>query len=785
MTKFSHGYHFVLKLFLLIFILFVTDGIGYGQGKAEIIVHYVEGQPLEKTIAYEIKSYLSVVDENGEPVRGLTKENFSLTEDSKTMEVMEVNYAKEAPLNIVLVVDTSGSMRGRAVEDLRNAGQEFIARMGEEDKISVIGFNEKISTLIDFSYDHQQVMRSIQQIDAIQNSGTCLYDAAYEAVQKSATLPVGRRAVILLTDGVDETFSGGLCSIHTFEDVVALASDEQTRVPLYTIGLGNKIDQNGLQRLALLTGGKYLFSTDSEDVGMLFNDLADHLNSEYVISYLSNAAPGTHSLIVTVDSKQVQDQDTRRFLLPEFPINIKIMSHEDGQSVLGKQVLTASFTGSGAVVDHVRFMINEDLIGIDNEYPYSVEWDFSKASASEQMITVIAEDVANQPIDQEEIFVYVTLPTKEPQIQPTEAEGLILDPQENSSSESALGKGVFPFVLGGGVLLIVIVLFFILRKKQKQDIENIMASNPPKDTALAKLIIEASDDKMLVGKEIDITKTNLLLGRSLENDIVFSADTPVSRQHAVIEQKGQLFYLSQAFTTDLDGKINYPKYGTYVNEEKLEENSRLLITGDEIRLGKRVRIKFISRVNPLSHASEDATMDEIDLATMDMEHDTVDMELAQNHDTVEEQFIDTKEDLKNYKTQEDLSLDDGKTQEEQFIDPKEDLNRSDKTKEDRPLDGDKTQEEFKINGNQTMEDFNILEETIGTSEGTQAFQYSENETATFGFEAGQQDSKDSQTNPNKTLAEDVPELKEEGKPKKSSDGGETLIDQDFSDKTQF
>lgn len=748
MNKFSRTFHFVLIVVFFILFLFIIDGVSFGQGQAAVIVHYVEGHPLEKNFAYDVKSFLSVFDGDGEPVNGLTKDNFSLTEDSKTMEVIDVLSAKEVPLNIVFVFDTSGSMRGRAVKDLRMAGQEFVARLGDEDKISVIGFNEKISTLIDFSSDHQKVMRSINQIDAILNAGTCLYDAAYEAVQKSATLPMGRRAVILFTDGIDENFSGGLCSIHTLEDVVELASNGQTRVPIYTMGLGNKINQNNLQRLALLTGGKYLFSASPEGIGTLFADLTNQLNSEYMVSYLSNAAPGQHSLIVTVDSEQVQDQDSRKFLLPDFPINIKIMSHRDGQSVIGKQIITASFTGSGAVVDHVRFIINDTFIRVDDEYPYSIEWDFTGDSAGEQRIIVVAEDATDQLIDQEEIIVYVTMPTEELRIQPTKGEDLLMGLNENSNDETALGGGKFPFVLGGGLLLIVMVLFFVLRKKQDK------TNNTLKDSSLAKLIIEASDDKKLVGKEIEIGKTRISIGRSYENDIFFSKDTPVSREHAVIEQKGQVFFLSQAITTDLKGNIKYPKYGTFVNEEKLEENSRLLKTGDEIRLGKRVRLKFVSRFNSPSNFSESATMDEIGVVTIDLENDTVDMNLPKKHNKPEEQFINTKEDL----------------------------NIGDITQEDISLDDENNQEALIFESDQTMEDFYSIE---NRNEDTLELQFSDDETATFGFGAVKNDPEEPLTSVKKTLEKKGSILNDISYPDETFDSGKTLIDQVFPDDTLF
>ena len=73
--------------------------------------------------------------------------------------------------------------------------------MTANDKVAVISFNSTIKTLIDFTSEHGSATQQIRAMDAEPNSGTCLYDAAYKAVQMSAGLPKGRRAIILLTDG--------------------------------------------------------------------------------------------------------------------------------------------------------------------------------------------------------------------------------------------------------------------------------------------------------------------------------------------------------------------------------------------------------------------------------------------------------------------------------------------------------------------------------------------------------------------------------------------------------
>jgi pSer/pThr/pTyr-binding forkhead associated (FHA) protein len=110
--------------------------------------------------------------------------------------------------------------------------------------------------------------------------------------------------------------------------------------------------------------------------------------------------------------------------------------------------------------------------------------------------------------------------------------------------------------------------------------------------ALGALTIEASDDSSLVGHRFEITASLVTLGRSADNDINFPNDKPVSRHHAEIYQISGKLYLREVEMADASGMAKPPKYGTFLNQTQLGKDPALLKTGDEIQLGKRVRLKF-------------------------------------------------------------------------------------------------------------------------------------------------------------------------------------------------
>ena len=231
----------------LLLALLLAPGTILAQSTVDLAVHYVEGAPVENEIAYNVNVYLSAVGGTGNPIKDLTANSFTVTEDSQKVEVQSLELAENEPISIALVMDTSGSMAGTKINDAKTAASNFISSLEDNDQAAFLTFDEIIKPQTDFTSDRGTIRDRIALIDANPGAGTCLYDAAYQAVQLASTLPSGRRAVILFTDGVDETSTGGrACSVHTTDDVINLASEGGTRTPIYTLG------RHGAQQLSPL-----------------------------------------------------------------------------------------------------------------------------------------------------------------------------------------------------------------------------------------------------------------------------------------------------------------------------------------------------------------------------------------------------------------------------------------------------------------------------------------------------------------------------------------------------
>jgi VWFA-related protein len=177
--------------------------------------------------ARSVRVPVSVLDKRGEPVLGLTGEDFTLSEDGREQPVTFFS-GERRPLRIALALDISASMSDKMTE-VADALRHFIDLLEPADQIMVITFSSSLHVEEDFTSDRERLERVFSRLHPDQ--GTALYDAALEAIQRVASGPAESKAVVLVTDGVDTA------SRATFEQVREVA--RRSEVPVFSIGIGS------------------------------------------------------------------------------------------------------------------------------------------------------------------------------------------------------------------------------------------------------------------------------------------------------------------------------------------------------------------------------------------------------------------------------------------------------------------------------------------------------------------------------------------------------------------
>jgi VWFA-related protein len=182
--------------------------------------------PTFTAVAREVRVSVCVLDDHGEPVLDLRREDFKVEEDGKAQAITFFSGERK-PLRIVLALDVSLSMNGK-MDEVAAALSHFIDLLEPADEILVITFGDEVFVNGDFTSDREQLERVFARLEP--SRGTAIFDAAAEGIRRLAAGPAESKAVVLVTDGVDTT------SQATLADVRELAL--QHEVPVFSIGIG-------------------------------------------------------------------------------------------------------------------------------------------------------------------------------------------------------------------------------------------------------------------------------------------------------------------------------------------------------------------------------------------------------------------------------------------------------------------------------------------------------------------------------------------------------------------
>jgi VWFA-related protein len=245
----------------------------------------------------------TVHNKGGGLVGNLTKDDFTLNEDGQAQTIKYFTRETDLPLTLGLLVDVSGSQRN-LIEIEREAAYQFFSQvLRKKDLAFLISFGEDAELLQDFTssarllqggLQHLQVNSGVQGIHPGpvptigQPRGTVLYDAVYLACHDQMTQQVGRKAVVLITDGMDE---GSRLKIEE-----AISGAQRADTVIYSIyyvdraayggfGYFGAVTDSYLRRMSDDTGGR-VFKVDRKNtLPDVFKELQDEMRSQYAIGY--------------------------------------------------------------------------------------------------------------------------------------------------------------------------------------------------------------------------------------------------------------------------------------------------------------------------------------------------------------------------------------------------------------------------------------------------------------------------------------------------------------------
>jgi VWFA-related protein len=259
-------------------------------------------QPLRVQVNL-VNVFATVRDKHRGIISNLKESDFKIREDGVEQKVAYFSKDVDLPITLGLLIDTSGSM-DRVLPAEQDAASRFLRQvMRPKDLTMVINFDLDANLIADFTQDVSVLERAIRSTvmnapaagiggtaGTIPNSGggTVLYDAIYLACHDELSTEAGRKAVIVLTDAVDEG------SRLRVQDAVEAAQRADAVIHVLLIsdpgvyGFGGGFGNPGpsvAKKMADDTGGRVIDVHNSKSLEKAFDEISEELRSQYVLGY--------------------------------------------------------------------------------------------------------------------------------------------------------------------------------------------------------------------------------------------------------------------------------------------------------------------------------------------------------------------------------------------------------------------------------------------------------------------------------------------------------------------
>jgi len=265
-----------------------------------------QDEPVIKVEVNLVNILASVRNKNGALVGNLEKSDFRIFEDGKEQQIKNFVRETDLPLTIGLLVDTSESQE-RLIEIERRAADQFFSKvLRSKDEAFLIQFGAEAELLQDSTNSPRLLREALSQlrlsvpvgglqpgpVPTMQNqAGTILYDAVYLAANERLKGEVGRKAIVVITDGVD---TGS--KVSRDKSIEAAQKADSIIYSIYYVdraayggrfgsfNLGGS-GEGELRRMSSETGGTVFPVSNKLPLDDIFREIQEEMRSQYVITY--------------------------------------------------------------------------------------------------------------------------------------------------------------------------------------------------------------------------------------------------------------------------------------------------------------------------------------------------------------------------------------------------------------------------------------------------------------------------------------------------------------------
>ena len=243
---------------------------------------------------------VSVVNKKGKLINDLEQSDFAVLENDVVQDITYFSRGTDAPVDVVMLVDASGSMDVTAKTlNARNSAVQLIRGLGEEDRVAVYAFDRDLYRLTDFTKSKDAAVDALNRLEPF--GSTALYDAVVTLSDHVIHEGFGRRAIVVVTDGVDTS------SDSSIEDAVGKARGVD--LPVYAIRVLSPVDdpesdlflgvhgasfrgEDALRQFTAETGGAMYEGSEWGQLVVASARIREELKTQYRIGYVPQLDTG-------------------------------------------------------------------------------------------------------------------------------------------------------------------------------------------------------------------------------------------------------------------------------------------------------------------------------------------------------------------------------------------------------------------------------------------------------------------------------------------------------------
>ena len=246
--------------------------------------------------------FATVQDRSGKLVTGLNQEDFVIYDNGVPQQISQ--FSREyIPLSVIILLDTSSSMdSGKKLDNAKKALVHFLRRLRSGDEAMLMTFRTRSRVVQRFTQNFSQIAHQLRRLDA--NESTALYDAILAALGEVQGARNRRRALLLISDGVN---TYGKAQLQE-----AISELRRRGVELFAIGLESSLPEDMsekvitrevLDHLTRSAGGEAFIVSESKELARICGTISDRMHNQYTFGYYPSRRQNLEWRSIRVEAK--------------------------------------------------------------------------------------------------------------------------------------------------------------------------------------------------------------------------------------------------------------------------------------------------------------------------------------------------------------------------------------------------------------------------------------------------------------------------------------------------